>query len=207
MSVRTAIFVSFFGVFVLLVSRNVDAHCDTLDGPVIADAATALKTGDVTPVLKWVGEDSEGKIRQAFDKALKDRSADEAARERADTRFYETLIRVHRTGEGETFTGLKPAGTAEPALIAADQALAKGSVTELSDELTGAVREGLRQRFADALGKKKHADDSVEAGRAYVAAYVAYAHYVEAIHALDSSGSEEHSQQPHTESNRRQNKP
>lgn len=30
------------------------AHCDTMDGPVIADARQALEKADVTPVLKWV---------------------------------------------------------------------------------------------------------------------------------------------------------
>lgn len=198
--------IGFLGVVALLLPRYADAHCDTLDGPVVADAAVALNKGDVTSVLKWVGKDSEEKIRRAFEKALKDRAANDSVRKRADTQFFETLVRLHRAGEGEAFTGLKPADAADPSLIAADQALAKGSVAELSDELTGAVREGLRQRFADALEKKKHADDSVEAGRAYVAAYVAYAHYVEAVHALDSSGSEGHFQQPHTESNRRENK-
>ena len=35
------------------------AHCDTLDGPVVADARKALAKGDITPLLKWVSADDE----------------------------------------------------------------------------------------------------------------------------------------------------
>jgi hypothetical protein len=35
------------------------AHCDTLDGPVVMTAKTALEKGDVTPVLKWVKKEQE----------------------------------------------------------------------------------------------------------------------------------------------------
>ena len=34
----------------------------------------------------------------------------DAARELADTWFFETIIRLHRAAEGAPFTGLKPAG-------------------------------------------------------------------------------------------------
>ncbi len=182
----------------LLTAPKAAAHCDTLDGPVVADARIALKKGDVTPVLKWVSKDSEKEVREAFAATLKVRSLSDDARKLADMYFFETLVRVHRAGEGEPFTGLKPAGTIDPGFVAADKALAEGSVTELSADVAKSVQEGLRKRFADVLEKKKHADDSVEAGRAYVAAYVQYAHYVEAIHTLTSRGSGEN-HQLHTE--------
>jgi hypothetical protein len=35
------------------------AHCDTADGPVVADARVALEKGDVTPILKWVKPEAE----------------------------------------------------------------------------------------------------------------------------------------------------
>ena len=176
----------------LLTAPKVIAHCDTLDGPVVADARVALKKGDVTPVLKWVKKDGEEEVREAFTAALKVRSLNDDARKLADQHFFETLVRVHRAGEGEPFAGLKPAGTIDPGFVAADKALSEGSVTELSADISKSVQDGLRKRFADVLEKKKHADDSVEAGRAYVAAYVEYAHYVEALHTLTSRGSEEH---------------
>jgi len=39
------------------------AHCDTLDGPVIKDARTALEKDDITPVLKWVQKKDEAKCK------------------------------------------------------------------------------------------------------------------------------------------------
>lgn len=183
---------SFVIALVLLAAPKAAAHCDTLDGPVVEDARIALKKGDVTPVLKWVSKDREKEVREAFAAALKVRTLSDEARQLADTHFFETLVRVHRAGEGVAFTGLKPAGTIDPGFVAADKALAEGSFTELSADIAQSVEEGLRERFADVLEKKKHADESVEAGRAYVAAYVQYAHYVEALHALTSRGSDEH---------------
>jgi hypothetical protein len=41
---------------------------------------------------------------------------------------------------------------------------------------------GIREHFAKALQARQKADQSVEAGRAFVAAYVAYVHYVEGLH-------------------------
>jgi hypothetical protein len=35
------------------------AHCDTLDGPVVKDARTALEAGDPTLALRWVGHAGE----------------------------------------------------------------------------------------------------------------------------------------------------
>ena len=46
--------------------------------------------------------------------ALKVRTLSDDARKLADMHFFETLVRVHCAGEGEPFTGLKPAGTMTP---------------------------------------------------------------------------------------------
>lgn len=177
---------------VLLPTMKVAAHCDTLDGPVVEAAKLALLKGDVTPVLRWVGKGGENEVREVFALTLKVRSQGGAARKLADMYFFETLVRVHRAGEGEQFTGLKPAGTIDPAFQAADKALRDGGVDELSKQIAKSVQDGIRKRFAAVSEKKKHADDSVEAGRAYVAAYVDYAHFIEALHTLSSSKGEEH---------------
>jgi Family of unknown function (DUF6448) len=47
--------------------------------------------------------------------------------------FFETLIRIHRASEGEGFTGLKPARSADPAIAAADRALADGNIDPLAE--------------------------------------------------------------------------
>ncbi|MCK6462125.1 MAG: DUF6448 family protein [Planctomycetes bacterium] len=159
------------------------SHCDTLDGPVAADARAALEKGDVTAVLKWVRADDEAAIREAFATTIKVRALGAEARDLADTSFLETVVRIHRQSEGEPYTGLKPAGTADPAFLAADRALEAGSVDKVADEIGKHVALGIRSRFEHARAARLHADESVEAGRAYVAAYVDYIHYVEALHA------------------------
>ncbi|MHC4228903.1 MAG: DUF6448 family protein, partial [Planctomycetota bacterium] len=160
------------------------------DGPVIKEAQLALEKGDVTPLLKWVTKEHENDIRNAFAQTLAVRTKGEDARELADRFFFETLVRVHRAGEGAPYTGLKPAGTIAPAVAAADKALPAGSVDKLSAEIGNAVRDGIRKRFAEVAEKKKHANDSVEAGRVFVQAYVEYVHFVEGIHNMVARGPE-----------------
>lgn len=172
----------------LLVPAAVWAHCDTMDGPVVAAAKLALEKADVTPVLKWIKPEAEPEVRELFAKALAARRGGAAARELADRYFFETLVRIHRAGEGAPYTGLLPAGTPiEPAIVLADKSLATGDATELSKAMARHVEEGIRQRFARAAETRKHADESVGAGREYVAAYVEYTHYVERLHA-DATG-------------------
>jgi hypothetical protein len=162
----------------LLAPSRVLAHCDTLDGPVVKDARAALEAADVTPVLKWVDAAQETEVREAFRHALAVRALGPDARALADRFFFETLVRVHREGEGAPYTGLKPAGTpVDPAVAGADRALDAGDVDSLVRAVSAAAERGLRTRFAQAVETRRHANESVEQGRAYVAAYVDLAHY------------------------------
>jgi len=166
----------------LLASDGAYAHCDTMDGPVVKTAKEALEKGDVTPVLKWVQKGNEDEIRQAFQKTLVVRAKGPEAKDLADQYFFETLVRVHRAGEAAPYTGLKPAGTElEPGVAESDKALETGKADELVKAATDAVAAGIRERFAKAVEAKKHADENVEAGRKFVAAYVEFVHYVERI--------------------------
>ncbi len=165
----------------LLLGRA-DAHCDTLDGPVVRDAQAALTTGELRPVLKWLRPVDEAEVRAAFDDALAVRALGERAASIGRQRFFETLVRLHRAGEGAGFTGLKPAGQVEPVVALADRALDEGSAEELIAELQQAVESGVRQRFAEARERRATMNDNVEAGRAYVASYVELMHYLEALH-------------------------
>jgi hypothetical protein len=177
-----------------LVPRAALAHCDTLDGPVVKDARVALDAKDVTPVLKWVSHDNEGEIREAFQHALGVRALGPDARALADRFFFETLVRVHREGEGAPYTGLKPAGTAvDPGIAASDRALEGGTVDPLVKLLTAEVDRGLRHRFAQAAEARKHAAESVEKGREYVAAYVEFMHYAERL-LLNASSAASHAE-------------
>ena len=168
--------------------RKAQAHCDSVDGPVVAQAKTALADGDVTPMLKWVSKKYESEIRSAFAQTVAVRTKGKDVRDLADRFFFETLVRLHRAGEGAPYTGLKPAGAIAPAIAAADKALDAGSVDELSAKIGNAVRDGIRKRFAAVAEKRKHANDSVKAGREFVEAYVEYVHFVEGIHNMVGKG-------------------
>lgn len=188
------VIVMFFGIALLLAApiNNALAHCDTLDGPVVKTAKQALKMGDVTPVLKWVREEDEKEIRDAFEKTLAVRIKGAEAKELADMYFFETLVRIHRAGEGAPYTGLKPGATVDPAIALADKALETGSVNQLVDVLTEAMADGIRERFQHTKEAQKHADDSVEAGREFAEAYVVFTHYAEGLHAVIKANADHH---------------
>jgi hypothetical protein len=166
----------------LFISDKAFAHCDSLDGPVVNTARAALNSGSVTPVLKWIRKKDEDEIEKAFKKALKVRKLSPEAKELADMYFFETLVRIHRAGEGATYTGLKPAGSVDPGIALADKALEKGSVDELIAALNKPMSEGIKERFAIAMNLKKNENMSVEDGRKYIASYVEFIHYVEKLH-------------------------
>ena len=181
--IHLALMASLLAAALAIVPDRAKAHCDTLDGPVVKAARLALEKGNPTPVLWWVKAANEAEVKAAFQKALAVRGTSPAARELADTWFFETVVRLHRAGEGAPFDGLKPAGANLPhAVVAADQALeGKVSVDVLAKHVTGAVDEGIRRRFAETAERRKLAPKSVEAGREFVEAYVDYVHYVEGI--------------------------
>jgi len=188
---RALVIAVVFGAISFVLPQSVFAHCDTLDGPVVTTAKKALEKGDVTPVLKWVKKDYEQEIRAAFQKTLAVRGKGPEAKELADMYFFDTLVRLHRAGEGALYTGLKEAGTVDPAVAAADGALENGSVDGLVKNITNAVSSGIRERFARVIEKKQHADESIDAGREFVEAYVEFVHYVERLH-LDAVGQAPH---------------
>lgn len=158
------------------------AHCDTVDGPVVQDARAALEAKDVTPVLKWVSAEKESEIKIAFTHAVAVRGLGADAQALADRFFFETLVRVHREGEGAPYTGLRPAGAEiEPGIAAADRALETGAADALVTHLTGEVERGLRARFTRVVETRKHATHDVAHGRDFVAAYVDFIHYAEGL--------------------------
>jgi hypothetical protein len=165
-----------------VVSGSAYSHCDTLDGPVVITAKKALETKDVTPVLKWVKKEDEKDIREMFQKTLAVRSLSPEVKEMADMYFFETLVRIHRAGEGQPYTGLKPAGELDPVIAKADKSLETGSVDELAKDISNEVAGGIRKKFEHAMEKKKDADKNIDAGREFVEAYVVFLHYVEGIY-------------------------
>jgi len=137
----------------------------------------------VNLVLIWVQKKDEAEIMKAFEKTLAVRQLNPQAKELSDMYFFETLVRIHRAGEGESYTGIKPAGTeVEPGISAADKAIETGSVDNLTKEVSEDIAKGIDERFTTVREKKKHAGESVEAGRRYVESYVSFIHYVEKLH-------------------------
>lgn len=130
----------------------------------------------------------------AFQKTRAVRGLGKEAKDLADKYFFETLVRLHREGEGAPYTGLKPAGAVEPVVAASDKALEAGSVDELTREITQLIAEGIRHRFTKTMETKQHADENVAAGREFVEAYVEFVHYVERLH-TDAAGQAGHAAQ------------
>lgn len=185
-------------LLLLLLPGLAAGHCDTLDGPVVKAARNALATGDLTPLLKWVQAGDEPEIREAFQRTLLVRSKGPEAMELADRYFFETLVRIHRAGEGAPYTGLRPGTAVDPAVALADQALENGTIDHLATVLANAMTQRLRDHFHHTLEARKHADASVAAGRQFVEAYVHFTHYVEGLHGMIGNGQAHHApDKPH----------
>jgi hypothetical protein len=156
------------------------AHCDTAEGPAVKDGRRALETGNINHALKWIPADGEAELRDVFDKALKVRGLGADAAELADRLFLETLVRIHRMGEGVGFAGIQPVGTqVDPVVVAADGAIAQGSDAALLPMVPAERRAELDKRFRAALAVKDFDVDDVAAGRRYLAAYVSFFKYAE----------------------------
>lgn len=67
MSIRSSLFALGLagGLLLAVVPATASAHCDTLDGPVVLDARTALDRGELDPVLEWIRAEDEHEIQAA----------------------------------------------------------------------------------------------------------------------------------------------
>ena len=182
-----------FAAMLAFCIKDAFAHCDTLDGPVVEAARAALDSRNIAPVLIWVQDEHQVEIRKAFQNALDVRVLGASANELADKYFFETVVRLHRQGEGAPYTGLKPAGTDfGPAIPAADRSLESGLVEDVVALLTDAVQTGVHEKFEDASSKRDFDPPDIAAGRRYVASYVDYIHYVERIYEAATSPALDH---------------
>ena len=196
---RTTGIAAAFASLAFAFSASALAHCDTLDGPVVGAARKALDSGNVNLVLVWVQKKDEAEIRNAFQRARSVRAAGGEAKELADTYFFETLVRVHRAGENAPYTGLKPAGHVEPAVAAADKAIATGKLQPLGKLIGERTEKGLHGHFETLMARKKYNPNDIEAGRAYSSAYVEFVHYAERLYDAAQTLAPEHAPAaPHT---------
>ena len=188
----------FLMVFVILfMPSGALAHCDGLDGPVVKAARQALETGNVNLILIWVQKQDEAAIREVFQKTLAVRKLGPEAKELADLHLFETLVRLHRAGEGAAYTGLKPAGRdLGPAIPAADEAIVKGAANSLSKLLTDSVVEGVLKHFGEVMERKNFDKNDIDKGRKYVKAYVEFVLYVERLYEATQKPAHGHSAEP-----------
>ncbi len=156
------------------------AHCDTMDGPTVKDARTALATKNVNYILKWVRADDEAGLRRVFAQALKVRRKGADARELADAYLFDYLVRIHRAAEGAPFTGVKPRGTPiDERVLAADKAIETGDLAPLAALVPADDVGELAERFERVVSLKAYDVDDVAAGRAYIEAYVRFFKFAE----------------------------
>jgi Family of unknown function (DUF6448) len=162
-----------------------------------------LDAGDVDVVLPFVSEHGETEIRAMFDAVLPVRGLSDEARDVADRLFFETVVRVHRAGEGAPYTGLKPAGLSEgPVIPLAERAVATGSPLPVAEFLTGVLNDELKRRLEQVNALAATKDRSVHDGRRYVEAmlgFEVYSHHLfQALHApaharhADADAGDEH---------------
>lgn len=157
-------------------------HCDSLDGPVVTAAREALTAIDVDLVTPFVPVSGEAEVRDAFERAVKARALGGEAVGVAEQWFFETVVRLHRAGEGAPYTGLRPAGAdVGPVIPAAERALVSGSPDELVDLLSSEVREQVGRRLARAHRLRKDAD-GVASTRAYVEAALGLQVWAHSVH-------------------------
>jgi hypothetical protein len=99
-----------------------------------------------------------------------------------DNYFFETLVRIHRAGEGAPYTGLKDSTEVEIPIAESDKAIESGSMNEVIKLLNGMIQKGVSEKFKAANSKKNYDPNNIAAGREYVESYVIFMHYVEGIY-------------------------
>ena len=169
-------------IFSLLIfsTKVTFAHCDTMDGPVIKDAKIAIERNNVNYVLKWVRPENEAEVKDVFSHMMRVRELSPEAKDLAEKYFFETLVRIHRAGEGIPFAGVKPSGTpTDERVLAADKSIEIGNLSPLKDLVPEDKLPELAERFEKVLSLKNFDADNVVTGRKYIEAYVQFFKFAE----------------------------
>lgn len=167
----------------LLTSFAAFGHCDSKDGPVVGAAIKAIAHDNVNYALIWVKPEYEKQVKEAFESTMRVRRLSKEAEKLADNCFFETLVRLHRAGEGMAYTGLKPHGTpVDNKIQAADSSISVGNLSPLMPLVPKEKRAELKKRFDKVMSLKNYDVNDVAAGRKYVEAYVHFFHFAEGKH-------------------------
>jgi len=182
----------------ILSTNVVFAHCDTMDGPLIADARKAMAQNNVNYALKWVSASNESEIRDAFSLVMKVKGLSHEAKELSEKYFFDTLVRIHRAGEGVPFTGVKPSGTLiDKKVLAADKSIETGDLTPLKGMISKDDMPELTERFKKVMSLKNFDVNNVDAGREYIEAYVQFFKFAEGEEAHNDGHAEATSHSGH----------
>ena len=168
---------------ILILANSVSAHCDSMEGPVVKAAKEALNTGNISHVLIWIPVESENELKQIFQKVVKVRKINTDVRELADLYFFETVVRIHRMGEGVGYTGLKGNDfKPEEGIEAADLAIRNNNIDKILSHVDETKHNNVRYYFEELQSKKNFEVNNVNAGREYVASYVHFIHFIEGLY-------------------------
>ena len=156
------------------------AHSDSAQGPVATAARDALAEGNVDLVLPYVKADQEQELTAAFNQTVAIRDSGPEVQKLADQYFVETAVRLHRVGEGASYTGLKDDVEISPALAAAEASLEEGTRDQVLTVLKRDLRVELTERFESVLDAREaeRANPSVETARERAEAELMFEKYV-----------------------------
>ena len=171
-----------FGITLLVFPPKASAHCDTLDGPVINAAKKAMAKDNANYILIWVKSEHEDEIRKALKKALARRKKAKSKQEKdnAEMELFETLVKIHREGEGAKYEGIKPAGSVEAEIALADRAVESGNLHDVLKHILNPKNKEIIQHLFLKLQEKSHYnEDDVISGREFINTYVIFIHAVE----------------------------
>lgn len=172
-------------VIIAMMPLTAYAHCDTMDGPTVADGMKAMESNNVNYVLKWVQPEYEDEITRIFNLSMKVRGQGLEAKELSEQYFFSELVRMHRAGEDAPFDGLKPSGTPiDEKVLAADKSIEVGNLSPLEGLIEEEKVPELAERFEKVMAIKNFDVNDVDAGREYIEAYVKFFKFAE--------GEEEH---------------
>lgn len=165
-----------------LTFNNVSAHCDRENGPVAKAAREALQESDFNTIVIWVGKEQESELKQKFNQSLNVYKAGGDSKKLAEQYFMETAVRLHREAEGFPYEGLKPASPNPPDIEAAEKALETGNFGPVMQLFNEEMEKETSKWFNKALEAKKDKDNNVDAGRAWVDAYVKYIVFIHSLY-------------------------
>jgi len=158
-------------------------HCDTMDGPVVTAAELALEMENINYVLPYVKKDLERELKDAFDKTIVVRELSGDAAEVADYWFFETAVRLHMSGKGKSYTGIKHSGLNQGSVInKAEEAIETGDKSELEEFLMDFIGEAFERRFETAMYKKEYDLNNIDAARDYLNSMLEFVLFVNKLY-------------------------